>query len=163
MTWSGSGIFNSWQRDAVIPTTSFAGKLGADTFKASLFNNSITPDNTVTSALSGYNATSSQWLTTNEQTDATNWVAGGRALSGTAVSSTGVNYTAFTASNTAGGGNVTLSGVYGDLVYDSSLSTPVANQGLAFHYFGGAQGVTAGTFTIVWNTNGVVRWTHNVA
>ena len=68
-----------------------------------------------------------------------------------------------TASNTAGGGNVTLTSVYGDLVYDSSLSTPVANQGLAFHYFGGVQSVTNGTFTIQWNTNGVVRWTHTVA
>ena len=33
----------------------------------------------------------------------------------------------------------------------NTVASPVAKQGLAFHYFGGVQGVTAGTFTIVWN------------
>jgi len=35
----------------------------------------------------------------------------------------------------------------------------VAKQGVCYNYFGGAQSVTAGTFTIVWNVNGVCRFT----
>ena len=161
MAWTGSGIFNSWVRDALGPTASFVGKLNADTFNGALFNNTPTPDNTIASASTAYNT--GQWVLANEVTDVTNWVAGGRALSGVAVSAAGINYTAMTASNLAGGGNVTLANVYGDLVYDNTVASPVAKQGLAFHYFGGIQGVTAGTFTIVWNANGVVRWTHTVA
>ena len=80
-----------------------------------------------------------------------------------ALSAAGVNYVAMTATNLAGGGNVTLANVYGDMVYDFSLGAPVAKQGLAFHWFGGVQGVTAGTFTVIWNASGVVRWTHAVA
>ena len=30
---------------------------------------------------------------------------------------------------------------------------------MSFHYFGGSQGVTAGTFTIIWHANGINRYT----
>ena len=160
MAWSGSGIFNSWVRDALGPTASFAGKLASDTFNGSLYNNTVVPDNTIASASTAYNT--GQWVTGNEVTDP-NWTAGGRALTGVALSAAGLNYVALTASNLAGAGNVTLANVYGDMVYDFTLATPVAKQGLAFHFFGGVQGVTAGTFTVLWNASGVVRWTHAVA
>ena len=32
----------------------------------------------------------------------------------------------------------------------AELSGTVADQGVSFHYFGGAQSVTAGTFTVIW-------------
>jgi hypothetical protein len=35
----------------------------------------------------------------------------------------------------------------------------VADQGASYHYFGGAQSVVAGTFTIIWNANGLIEFT----
>jgi hypothetical protein len=163
MAWANSKVFRQWIADSLAPTASFAGKWNStDVYKAALYNNSITPDNTVTAALSAYNAATSQWLTANEVTDATNWVAGGRTITGTG---SGGGYTSssnlitFDGADTSGGGNVTISGAFGDLVYDSQLTTPVANQGCAYHYFGGTQSVTAGTFTIIWNAAGIMQVT----
>ncbi len=39
------------------------------------------------------------------------------------------------------------------------MAGPVGDQGVCYNYFGGAQSVTAGTFTIVWNANGIFRIT----
>jgi hypothetical protein len=65
----------------------------------------------------------------------------------------------YDAADTAGAGNVTLAGVFGCLVYDDTLTTPVADQGICYNYFGGTQSVTAGTFTVVWAANGIWRLT----
>lgn len=161
MAFTASGVFRQWLADALAPTASFAGKFNStDVYKCALYGNTGTPDKTVTAANSAYNV--AQWVTANEITDATNWTAGGRTIAGTG---SGGGYTSsgsaitFDGNDTAGGGNVTLTGVFGDLVYDSTLSTPVANQALAFHYFGGSQSVTSGTFTVVWNVNGIVQVT----
>jgi hypothetical protein len=44
-------------------------------------------------------------------------------------------------------------------VYDDTISGgTVADQGVCFSYFGGAQSVTSGTFTIVWDPAGIVRF-----
>ena len=51
--------------------------------------------------------------------------------------------------------NRTDNWAFGCLVYDDTLATPVVDQGVSYHYFGGSQSVTAGTFTIVWNTSGI--------
>ena len=123
----------------------------------SYINNSVTPDKDATVGSTGYNT--GTWTTGNEVTDATNWVAGGRALgSKTYTASTGV--VAFDAADTAGGGTVTISGAYGCLVYDATITAgTVAKQGLCFNYFGGSQSVTGGTFTIVWDASGVFKFT----
>jgi len=161
---ANSNIFRQHISDQLfnVYTTTTEGRWNtADVFKAALYNNTTTPDKTVaTTVLTAYNGASSQWITANEVTDATNWVAGGRAMTGTGtgnVTST-TNLVTFPAANTSGGGNVTLANVYGDLVYDSTVTTPVASPGCAFHsYGGGAQSVTAGTFTIQWNAAGVMQ------
>jgi hypothetical protein len=44
-------------------------------------------------------------------------------------------------------------------VYDDTIATPVANQGLCYNYFGGTQSVTGGLFTIVWNASGILAVT----
>jgi hypothetical protein len=61
------------------------------------------------------------------------------------------------------GATCTLANVFGCLVYSDSITTPVADQGFCFNYFGGSQSVTAGTFTIVWNAAGVLRFTVTAA
>lgn len=162
MAFGGSSkIFRQWIADSLAPTASFVGKWnGTDVYKCALFGNTGTPDNTVTAALSAFNA--GQWITGNEVTDATNWVSGGRAVTGTGSGggyTSSTNLITFDGADTAGGGNVTLAGVYGDLLYDSTVVTPVANQGAAYHSYGGVQQVTAGTFTVIWNVNGLMQLT----
>lgn len=155
MTWANSKIFRPFLADVLGNVAAI--DLDADTFHAALFNNSITPDNDVTAANSAYNV--GQWASANEVTDSTNWVAGGRPLGTQSLDSSVADVVFFDAANTAGGGTVTLSATHGCQVYDQSLATPVDNQGICYNYFGGAQQVTGGTFTIVWHANGVLRIT----
>src|SRR5690349_9206711 len=54
------------------------GGLKADTVNVALFNNSVSPDASAAVGSTGFNT--GTWTTTNEVTDATNWVSGGRAL-----------------------------------------------------------------------------------
>jgi hypothetical protein len=144
------------------PTT-FAN-LSADTINVALFNNTTAPDKTAAVGSTGFNT--GTWTTTNEVTDVTNWVSGGRALgTKTFAIDTGSSSVCFSGANLAGGGNVTLANVFGCFVYDSTITAgTVAKQGLCFNYFGGAQGVTAGTFTILWPTpaGGAVTAVFNV-
>jgi hypothetical protein len=168
MTWAGSAMFAAWaqgvmgqgQTAQVLPAASgnasllYAG-LGADTVNAALFNNTTTPDKTAARTSTGYNT--GQWVTGNEVTDATNWVAGGRAL-GSKTTNVATNVFTFSAANTAGGGTLTISNAFGCLLYDNNITAGtggVAKQGVTFHDFGGSQSVTSGTFTIVWNASGI--------
>jgi hypothetical protein len=137
------------------PTT--FSSLSADTVKAALFNNTTTPDKTVAVGSTGFNT--GVWITANEVTDVTNWVSGGRALASKAFTiDTGSSSICFQAAATAGGGNVTIANAYGCLVYDDTITAgTVAKQAMCYNSFGGsAQGVTAGTFTILWATVGAL-------
>jgi hypothetical protein len=155
---TNSKIFRQYLADAVGPTSSFVSNLAAGgTWKAALYGNTGTPDNQVAATLGKYNA--GQWVTANELTSSTQWPAGGVALTFAGVTrfASATNLITLDADDTPGGGTVTLASVWGDLVYDDSLTTPVADQALAFHSFGAAQSVSAGTFTIVWSASGVVQ------
>lgn len=165
MAWSASAVFREWsasilgqgQTAAVLPS-GYAG-LGADTVKVSLHNNSITPDKDAARTSTGFNT--GQWTTTNEVTDA-NWVSGGRALASKTITTPSTGVAMFDAADLAGAGNMTVSNVYGCFVYDDTIVTGtggIADQGICYNYFGGAQSVTAGTFTIVWSANGIARFT----
>ena len=156
MAWSGSKVFRPFVADMLSNTAAF--DLDTDVPKVALYDNDITPSADVTAALSAYNAGSSQWVASgNEDTD-TNGAAGGRPLVSAAVT-TGAGYVMYDAADTTGAGNVTLAAVYGCLVYDDTLTTPVADQGLCYNYFGGSQSVTAGSFTVQWHANGIMRFT----
>jgi hypothetical protein len=158
MAWANSAIFQQAMLNPIAgrcwttaaPTT--YSSLSADTIDVALFNNSVTPDKTAAVASTGYNT--GTWTTGNEVTDATNWVAGGRALGSKAFNiDTGSSSICFNCANLAGGGTLTLTNAYGCLVYDATITAgTVAKQGLCFNYFGGAQSVTGGTFTILWAT-----------
>lgn len=156
MAWSASAVFSAFVTDAFNRTNAF--DLNADTFKAALYDNDITPDETVTSANTAYNA--GQWTATgNEVADGTEWDAGGEPLTSLSSSHTGGVYTFDAADTSSGGSSATLANVYGCLVYDDTLTTPVADQGVCFNYFGGANAVTNGTFTIQWNASGILTVT----
>jgi hypothetical protein len=124
--------------------------LGADSCKAALYNNTITPDNDVTAALSAYNAGSSQWLTAQEQFEAGQWAQGGVALTSQVLNSGTADTVYWDAADTVSGTGADLANVYGCLVYDDTITTPVADQGISYHYFGGSNSVVNGTFTIIW-------------
>jgi hypothetical protein len=160
MGWTNSKIFRQHLSDHLAAI--YTGRWNsADVFKAALYNTTPTPDNTVTSVLSAYNGAASQWVVANELTD-TNWAAGGRTITGTGSGggfTSSSNLITFDGADTAGGGNVTITAAFGDLVYDSTVASPVANPGCAYHYFGGTQSVTAGTFTIIWNALGIMQIT----
>jgi hypothetical protein len=152
MAWSNSKIFMALFEDLLENTTEM--DLNSDTFHAALYDNDITPDQTVTSANTAYNV--GQWTASgNEVSDGTEWDAGGEPL--TSVTSTrSSNVYTFDAANTpSGGSSATLANVFGCLVYDNTIASPVADQGVCYNYFGGTNSVTDGTFTIVWNASGI--------
>ncbi len=153
MAWSASKIFTSFLTDALNRTASF--DMNSDSHKAALFNNSITPDQTVAAASAAFNA--GQWANTNELSNG-GWAAGGVALA-SVTSTFASNVYTLDAADTANGSAATLSGAFGALVYDDTLTTPVADQAMSYHYFGGSNSVTAGTFTIVWPASGILAIT----
>ena len=153
MAWTNSKVFVRYVKDSLDGTIS--QDIDANTFKAALYNNSITPDNTVTSANSAYNA--GQWANTNEVSQGGQWAAGGVALASVTWTVSSATVT-FDAADTASGSAATLANVYGALVYNDTLSTPVADQGLCYNYFGGVNSVTSGTLTVVWNASGIAAF-----
>jgi|SRR6266487_3457230 len=146
----------SFLLDALANTSAWA--LGAaDVPKAALFGNTPTPNQDDTIAHNAYNGAGGQWLSTSEVTDVTNWVAGGRPLVSGALQVATAATAWYDAADTAGGGNVTVS-AYGVMVYDDTITTPVADPGMTYHAFGTQpSAVTAGTFTVVWDVNGIFR------
>lgn len=158
MAWTNSKMFREWPKMTdQVSGTGFTG-LDSDTVRAALFNNSVTPDKDAAVGSTGYNT--GTWLTANEVTDATNWQAKGRQLTSPAFSTPSSGVYRFDAADTAGGGTLTIANAYGALVLDDTISGgTVADQGVCFNYFGGAQSVTGGTFTIVWSANGIYEVT----
>lgn len=152
MAWSNSKVFAVFIQDALNRTNAF--DLNADTFKVALYDNDITPDNTVTAANSAYNA--GQWVITgNEVSESGQWAAGGVALDNITSAFSSTTYTFDDTNDTASGSAADLANVYGCLVYDDTLTTPVADQGVCYNYLGGANSVVNGTFTVVWSASGI--------
>lgn len=157
MAWSTSKIFRAFLADVLGNVAAF--DLDADTLKAALYDNDITPNSNVTSANSAYNV--DQWLSAgNEVFQAGQWAQGGVALTGQTLNSATADVVFLDANDTASGAAATLANIFGCEVYDDTLAAPVADQGICFNYFGGSNSVTNGTFTIAWHANGILRYTH---
>lgn len=155
MAWTNSKVFRPFLADVMGNVT--AMDLDADTFRAALYNNSITPDNDVTSANSAYNV--GQWATAQEVFQAGQWAQTGVALASISLNSGTADVVFFDAADTASGSAATLASVFGCLVYDDTIAAPVAKQGVSYNYFGGTNSVTNGTLTVVWHANGIWRAT----
>lgn len=150
MAWANSKIFSALITDALNNTAAL--DLNTDTIKAALFDNTITPSQTVAAASSAY--ATGVWAA-GGVSDASGWPAVGRDLAGIA-SGFAANVYTFDANDTvSANATTTLTNAYGALIYEDTLTTPVADQGISFNYFGGANSVTSGTFTIVWNASGI--------
>lgn len=155
MAWSNSKIFRAMVAD-------MAGNVAAidhdaDTFKIAWYNNTGTPDQNVSAANSAYNV--AQWTTSNEVSQSVQSPAGGIALTSQSLNSATSAVVFFDGADVATGTAATLSNIYGFLCYDDTLASPVADQGISFNYFGGAQSVTSGQFTAVLHANGIWRIT----
>lgn len=151
MAFSASKVFACYLTDILNNTT--AMDLNSDALlEVALFDNSITPSNTVASAASAYGA--GVWAS-GGQSSSTSWPALGRPLASVTSTFSSATYTFDAADTVSADSSCTLSGTYGCLVYDHTIASPVADQGICFNYFGGANAVTAGTFTIVWNASGI--------
>lgn len=156
MVWSNSRVFRPFIADCVLNVAAF--DLDSDTFRVALYDNDITPDNDVTAANSAYNV--GQWVTTgNEVFEAGQWAQAGVALTSPTVNVGTADVVFWDAADTASGSAADLANVFGCLVYDDTLTTPVADQGVCYNYFGGSNSVVNGTFTVVWNSNGIWRAT----
>lgn len=167
MAWTESRIFREWpksvmgqgQTAAVLPA-GYAG-LGADTVKAALFGGN-TPDKDASLVTTGYNSSTSQWVVANEKTSGTDWVTGGRALASKTLTTPSSGVFMFDAADLTSVATATLSSVEGCLIYDDTVTAGtggIADQGVCYNWFGGAQSVVAGTFSVVFNSNGVFRFT----
>lgn len=153
MAWSNSKIFAQFVLGTLDRTTAF--DLDTDVPKVALFNNSITPSNTVTLANSAYNV--DQWGTANEVYEAGQWAQGGVVLASHDVTVSGTTIT-YDAADTASGAAADLASVFGCQVYDDTITTPTADAGICYNYFGGSNSVVNGTFTVVWNASGILSF-----
>lgn len=164
MAWSASNVFQEWVKNPLFngsggtPPTSYTGYL-TDTMKCALYASGITPDRNASLATTGYNSATSQWVTANEKTGSSEWVAGGRALASKTNAASGGTIT-LDAADLTGSASITMSSVEGCLIYDDTITGgTVVDQGMCFLWFGGAQSVTAGTFSVVFNASGIVTAT----
>ena len=154
MAWTNSKIFSAYITDALNNTAALDAN--SDTITVALFDNSITPSQTVASASTAYAA--GVWAS-GGVSDASGWPAAGRDLASIASGFSSNVFTFDAADTVSANSSTTLTNAYGCLVYDNTLTTPVADQGMCFNYFGGANSVTSGTFTVVWNASGIFALT----
>lgn len=150
-----SKVMSAFVTDALNGTALF--DLNSHTLKAAVYNNTGTPDQTDTSAHNAYNGSGGAWVTANEASNG-GWSAGGLALA-SVTSGFASNVYTLDAADTANGSAATIADTRGVLVYDDTLASPVADQGICFNAFGGLVAVTAGTLTIQWNASGILALT----
>src|SRR4249919_155896 len=121
MAWTNSKIFSAMVTDAF--------NLDADNLKAALFDIPSTPSQTVAAASSAYGA--GVWAS-GGVSDATGWPAVGRQLLSVASGFASNVYTLDAADTASANSNTTLAAVFGALVYNDTLASPVADQGICF-------------------------------
>jgi hypothetical protein len=154
MSWSASKIFSATVTDALNSTATL--NVDADAVLVALFNDTITPSQTVASASTAYGA--GVWAS-GGVSDATGWPAAGRTLASVTSTFASNVYTFDAADTGSANASTTLAAFYGCLVYNDTIAAPVANQGLCYNYFGGANQVTGGTVTVIWNASGIFALT----
>ena len=160
MAFADSAVFGSFIEDVFENTTEI--DLNTDAFKVALFNTTTVPDEDATSAASQFGA-GGTWTTANEEISTTDWPTGGEPLA-SPLSTRAAGVYKFDGTDTVQNGTTcTLADVYGCLVYDDTMTTPVIDPGVCFNYFGGVQAVTAGDFTVQWHTNGIFTITFTAA
>lgn len=145
-----SKIFSAFITDALNGTAAF--DLNSDSLKSAIYNNTGTPSQTAAAASTAYDT--GAWVQANEA-DNGGWSAGGLVLAGVASGFASNVYT-FDATDSENVAAATIPDARGCLIYDDTLATPVAKQGICFLSFGGQQQVTAGVLKIQYNASGIL-------
>jgi len=151
MTWSDSKIFPTTIVDILNGTTAI--DMNSDAWLTAVYNNTPTPDHDVASAAAAYDA--GVWGTANEQDDGTNWDAGGEPLVSPSLTRVGLTVVFDGDDTPQGGANVTLADVYGGLLYNATVAVPVNDQAFCYNYYGGANSVAGGQFTVIHAAGGI--------
>jgi hypothetical protein len=149
--WSTSNISGAMVSNLFAPAAAISWS--ADTIDCALYGTTPTPDKNDTFAHNAYNGSGGQWVLANESTGA-GYTAAGATL-GTKTNTFGTGTQQLGAANPAWTG-ATLAAVFGCLVYDATLA---AKNAFCWNYFGGTQGVSAGTFTVIWSGAGILQFT----
>lgn len=156
MAWSNSKIFVATIEDMLENTTAL--DLNSDGWKITLWDNDITPSQTVTSANTAYGV--DQWVTTgNEVSDGAEWPVTGQALDSVTFVAASNVLTFDAANEVSDGTSATLANVFGCHIHNSTITTPVDNQGICYLYFGGTNSVTDGTLTVNFHASGIFTLT----
>lgn len=154
MAWTESSIFRAHLSASLEGTAPQAGRWNSgDTFMAALFDQTVTPNKTVAPPATAYGG--GVWGA-GGVFDPAGWPAAGLPILNTGSGggfSSAADVVIFDGDDTPSTGLVTLADVHGDLVYNSTAG----DLGAAYHWFGGPQQVTNGTFTIIWSTDGIMR------
>lgn len=159
MAWSASAAFREWPIALMQDSATGYDGLDTDVVKGALFGGN-TPDKDATVATTGYNSGSSQWVTANEKTGGTDWVAGGRTLASKTFTTPSSGVAMFDAADLTSAATATMSNVEGIFIYNDDITGgTVVDQGVCYLWFGGAQSVTSGTFSVIFATTGLVRFT----
>ena len=168
MAWSESGVFAQTLLDLLQNVANNNASILTPTYKFALYTNDITPDSSVAANVTAPGT--GVWATIDEVANTSgtgNWPAGGVTITTPAhrVDTTGTGFgsgvryqfdadnittTSVTTEDNAGSG--APAAAHGGLLYGDTWTTPVADQGLAFIYFGGAYQSTNGTFNVTWGT-----------
>lgn len=158
MAWSASAIFREFVTDSFANAVAYdLSGASVDTFKNALYNNTTTPDKD--SALIGYNEAASQWVVANEVIDTTtgtDWPTAGVALTSPALTNPSTGVVMWDAADTVSGATADIANAFGCLVYDDTIA---GKPGICYLYFGGANSVTNGTFSVIYSANGLMRIT----
>ena len=77
---------------------------------------------------------------------------GGQTVASLTVVGSGTTITVDATDTASVDSATTLAANYGCLVYDDTIA---GKNGICYNYFGGAQQVTSGSYTIVWNASGI--------
>jgi hypothetical protein len=161
MAWTNSKVFEEWIIGPMLQAagTGYTG-LDADTVKAALFDDTITPDNDAAVASTGFNT--GVWTATEppQQFDAAGWPTGGLALASPTFTTPGTDQVRYDAADRASTANVTITAAVGTLIYDDTITGgTVADQGICYLWFSGPASVTAGSFTVQFGANGIIQFT----
>ena len=152
---TSSKIFMAFVTDVFNGTALF--DLNSHTLKAALMNNAGTPDQTAAAASTGFNT--GQWTTATNEADNGGWTTPGGLALASVTSGFASNVYTLDAADTANGSAATIADTRGCQIYDDTLATPVAKQGICYLAFGGLTAVTAGTLTIQYNVSGILALT----
>jgi len=152
MAWTDSKMFAAFAGWA-LDRSAGGGDLDLDAFKVAIYNATTTPDNTVSLANSAYGV--GQWVVGNELDDGVEWDAGGEPLVSPSITVTGTDIVWDAVDTVSGGTSVTVTDANGALHYDDTLTTPTADPGICYNYFGSGVSVVDGTLTLQYAVAGI--------